>query len=299
MSQHEQPGLTLPEATKVLLPGRGTTLVWDSGMVAGSTAPPLLLLHGWNIDAPANFGYGFHALAAERRVVMYDHHGHGHGVRPSSRFTLEDAATDALTILDSLGIEQAILVGYSMGGAIAQLLSRSNPERVAGVVLMATTDRFSDTKADKRSFGALRIAANLVDRLPEPVQRVAFKQISTVACLKYPKWILEIVQRGEPVALLDAGAALGTFDSSPWVGDLTAPVAYVYTARDTVVAPASQLRLAESAGSLLVHSVDAGHELPILDDPRFSEAIQHAVTAVSAAADTTLGSLPNSAQSAN
>lgn len=288
MSLSEQPLQGLPRPLRLLLPGRGSTTVWDSGQ-QNAEEPPLLLLHGWNIDAPANFGHAFTALANDHRVVMFDHHGHGEGIRPTARFALESAATDALLVLDALGIEQAIVVGYSMGGAIAQLLAKAAPDRCSGVVLIATADRFSESRRERRQFAAFSSGARILQRLPTPATTKVFERIATAACAKYPDWILETVKRADPVALLDAGAALGSFDSSPWNPTLAPPVAFVLTTRDTVVPPRRQIRLATSLDVVHLRSIDADHDLPIRNDPRFAIAITDAALAVAAAEHSSLG----------
>jgi pimeloyl-ACP methyl ester carboxylesterase len=58
--------------------------------------------------------------------------------RPKAQYTIEDMARDAVCLLDSLGIMQAHLVGYSMGGMIAQTVARSQPKRCSSLILMST-----------------------------------------------------------------------------------------------------------------------------------------------------------------
>ena len=58
-------------------------------------------------------------------------------------FRLADCADDLAALLDVLATGPVLVAGYSMGGPVAQLLSRRHPERVAGLVLCATAPRFS------------------------------------------------------------------------------------------------------------------------------------------------------------
>ena len=71
--------------------------------------------------------------------------------RPAGRtpFRLEDCADDVAALLDVLGVERCIAVGYSMGGPIAQLLWRRHPELVDGLVLCATSARFNGTPRER------------------------------------------------------------------------------------------------------------------------------------------------------
>jgi len=60
---------------------------------------------------------------------------------PSLSSTMADYAADALRIMDSLGIEKAVIVGESMGGMVTQEIAINHPERVLGVVLCNTMDK--------------------------------------------------------------------------------------------------------------------------------------------------------------
>ena len=68
-------------------------------------------------------------IAAGYRVVAIDHRGHGRGPRPLVRFRLTDCADDAAAVMRALGVAPALVYGYSMGGAIAQLIAAGSPRR--------------------------------------------------------------------------------------------------------------------------------------------------------------------------
>jgi pimeloyl-ACP methyl ester carboxylesterase len=96
---------------------------------------PTLLLHGLGATSALNFAACFPALERRGPVIAPDHRGHGRGARIGRRFRLEQCADDAAAVLRSLDSPPAIVVGYSMGGPIAQLLAKRHPELVAGLVL--------------------------------------------------------------------------------------------------------------------------------------------------------------------
>jgi pimeloyl-ACP methyl ester carboxylesterase len=102
---------------------------------------PLVVLHG-GLDSTSTLKDFPAELASVtgRPVVCYDRMGHGRseplrGPRPD-RHRQEEAAT-CVELLDRLGIERAVLVGHSDGGAIALLAAAAAPARVAGVVALA------------------------------------------------------------------------------------------------------------------------------------------------------------------
>ncbi len=106
---------------------------------AGSTGTPLIFVHG---AAGSHLVWGFQrrALSEITRVIALDLPGHGRSA-PPGRNTIEGYRDVVLGLLDALNIERAIIVGHSMGGAIAQTLALAHPERVAGLGLIGTGAR--------------------------------------------------------------------------------------------------------------------------------------------------------------
>lgn len=103
----------------------------------GGAGMPIVLAHGvgldhhmWNAQAAA--------LAAEYRVLSYDLIGHGGTAARDKRVTLKDFRDQLAALLDHAAIEQALLVGFSLGGIIAQRFVADHPARVKGLVLMNT-----------------------------------------------------------------------------------------------------------------------------------------------------------------
>jgi len=95
--------------------------------------PPLLLLHGayMTADGMAPLMPG---LAARRRVVVPEQQGHGHTADVDRPLTYEQMADDSAALLEHLGIEQADVVGYSMGAGIALQIAIRDPARVRRLV---------------------------------------------------------------------------------------------------------------------------------------------------------------------
>ena len=94
-------------------------------------APPLLLIAGLGSQM-LSWDDDFCALLASRgfRVIRYDNRDSGLSTWVEDAYTLDDMADDAAGLLDALGIAAAHVVGASMGGFIAQLLTLNHPGRV-------------------------------------------------------------------------------------------------------------------------------------------------------------------------
>jgi non-heme chloroperoxidase len=105
-------------------------------------APALLLLHGYT-DSWFSFSRVLPLLPPGLRVIVPDQRGHGDSDRPNHGYDMDEFASDALQLLDSLGIRRAAVIGHSMGSFIAQRIAMRAPSRVSHLVLAgsATTAR--------------------------------------------------------------------------------------------------------------------------------------------------------------
>lgn len=268
----------LPPGRVVDLPGRGEIFVRDQP--GPSSAVPLLLLHGWTASADLNWFGAFPAFEGRRRVLAVDHRGHGRGMRSTERFALVDCADDAAALLEVLGIEQAVVAGYSMGGPITLLLARRHRARVAGVVLGATALTFNDTAAERWRWRGifvleLLVRAGLGDRL---LSRLARELTDADPMFeRHESWIVGEFSRSHPRALADAGRELARFDARPWAGELGVPAVSVITERDSLVPYARQRALAALLDAPVVPIPGADHDVPVTGIPRFAAALSEAV----------------------
>lgn len=98
-------------------------------------APAIVLLHPFGLTMKV---WRDMVPALERRfhVIAYDAPGHGKSVRPRRRISLALLARTCTALLDELGVEQAILVGNSMGGGTALTVALDHPGRASALVLV-------------------------------------------------------------------------------------------------------------------------------------------------------------------
>jgi pimeloyl-ACP methyl ester carboxylesterase len=105
--------------------------------VVGS-GPPLIMImgYGWTMDDwdPRLI----HALAQHHRVVMFDNSGVGRTQQVPAPSTIDAMANQASALITTLGLRRPDVLGWSMGGAIAQALAVLHPAQVRRLVLAAT-----------------------------------------------------------------------------------------------------------------------------------------------------------------
>jgi 3-oxoadipate enol-lactonase len=248
----------LPPGRPLELPGRGTTFVREVTGPPG--APTVVLLHGWTVTADLNFFLAYKALGEHFRVLAIDHRGHGSGIRTSAPFLLEDCADDVAVLLDVLDLGPVHVVGYSMGGAIAQLFWRRHPALVRSLVLCSTARMFNGTRGEAISFFGLTGLAALSRLGPEQARMWMTDQFIARKGRQYQAWALDEVRGNDVTMMLQAGQAIGQFSSREWIGGVTAPAAVIVSTQDRTVPAGRQLRLADSIPEATLYRVAAGHD---------------------------------------
>lgn len=278
---------------RIDLLGRGATWVHDIAGPPGT--PTLLLLHGLAATALLNWTTSFTTLERGFRVIALDHRGHGRGIRRVGAFKLEDCADDAAALADRLGVERVIPVGYSMGGAVAQLFWRRHPDRTAGLVLCATSSRFGGPRAKKAATTLGPLLSLAARAAPRSLwESMGERMLENVQDPELRLTLKEQLSPTDPASVIEAGAALARFDSTPWLGEVDVPTAVVVTLQDEHIPAQCQSAMAVQVPGAEVVRVDADHYacaarpdlfVPALFDACRSVALRGAsVRVVSAAA---------------
>lgn len=115
---------------------------WGSGR-------PVVLLHGWPLDADMWEYQSVHLAENGCRVVAYDRRGFGRSDQPWSGYGYDRFADDLKAVLDRLDLHDVVLVGFSMGGGeVARYMSRHGGARIAKAVLISAVPPFLLKTAD-------------------------------------------------------------------------------------------------------------------------------------------------------
>jgi 3-oxoadipate enol-lactonase len=272
----------IPDGRMVELPGRGSTFVID---VPGPTptAPTIVLLHALGCTAYLSWAMSIGELSRTYRVITLDQRWHGRGIR-SARFRFSDCADDVAALMDELGVERAVIAGYSMGGAVAQLMWRQHPERVSGLVLCSTARNYRGASRERLFFPILTAAMHplsghaltRVERLASTLPEVPSLKIDNPA-----SWGRAEFRSTSAWSMPEVLGELGRFNSASWIGGVDVPTAVVVTTSDHTIPERRQRRLAAAIDGATVHEAPGGHASIVLRAstwlPVFLEAVADVV----------------------
>jgi pimeloyl-ACP methyl ester carboxylesterase len=100
---------------------------------------PVVLVHGWPLNGASWERQSASLLAAGHRVVTFDRRGFGRSTAPCGGYDYETMTTDVARLIDALDLQNAMLVGFSMGGGeVARYMARHNRGRVTRCAFLSS-----------------------------------------------------------------------------------------------------------------------------------------------------------------
>jgi pimeloyl-ACP methyl ester carboxylesterase len=244
-------------------------------------APALVLLHGWTATADLNFFRVYDSLSEHFRVLAFDHRGHGTGIRSRAPFRLEDCADDVVSMADAIGLQRFVVLGYSMGGAIAQLVWRRHGDRLVGLVLAATASHFNAQRNERLSFLGLTGLAAAARLTPAQAHRWVSTQLYLQRKIdSWEPWAVSQASAHSWRMIAEAGREIGRFRSDQWLGEIDVPTSVVVTMQDEVVPLARQIKLLEAIPDAEAYRIDGGHDAAVAHPARFVREVTRATKSV-------------------
>ena len=217
-------------------------------------------------------------LSKKYRLLIFDNRGIARTSDPGGSFSTRDMAADTVALMEAVGIDKAHVLGYSMGGMIAQEMALTHPQKVHGLILVSTDCGISLRIKAKPEFSGLftemiRLGTN------EAKQAAA-------ACL-FSKQTLEtrpdIIQRYAEVSarfpasqhtLSRQWAAITRHDACDRLADISSPTLVITGSEDELIPPENAKVMAERIPDAQMISIDGGGHQFLLEQPEaFNEAV--------------------------
>jgi pimeloyl-ACP methyl ester carboxylesterase len=181
---------------------------------------PLILLHG-GMGGSEMFGANLDRLAAGRRLIIVDLPGHGHTAVPDRPLRYEEMADQIAGLIEHLGLEQADLMGLSLGGGVALRAAIQHPGLIRRLVLVSAPFRqdgwFPEVVAGQAALGPE--AAEMMK--PSP-----FYATYTEVAPRPEDWVRHVTQVGELLR--------HDYDWSGGLAGITAEVLLVFGDHDSI-----------------------------------------------------------------
>ena len=248
--------------------------------------PALVLLHGLSATH-ANWEYTIRAFADRWRVVALDLPGHGRSAKPDAPYTIDFYAGVIRSLGRELGIDEAVVIGNSLGGQIAVELGLAYPAWTRALVLAAPAGRFGPgVQAMRWAIGAAARQALLRVALPWALTR-SVHDPSLPACEERRRILVErLVAEDYPgFARAITRSLVGSIAAGRQPLDqLTQPTLLVWGRNDRLVSLSGSRRVLRALPHARLAVLERCGHLPMLEQPQpFNRAVADFLRTVEAA----------------
>jgi len=247
-------GTSVPPQTDATLHADGVALDYLDlpPRAAVNAAPPLLLLTGYAVTKEMWDQDFVRELSSRRRVILLDNRGMGPSPAPDAAFGISDMARDAALLLDGLDIAQVDVLGWSMGGMVAQELALQRPELVRTLTLYATVPDSAEIMPVLDRMAAMPMPELLKGMFPATWTAAHADALSRLPARPRPA-DMNVIAR-QYAAMKQWAGTLGR------LSDLRLPVLLLAGGQDWVCAPEQSRRIAAAIpGARLELLPQGGH----------------------------------------
>ena len=251
--------------------GVATSFRLQPASVGNSGWPTIVFLHGFN-GSSKSWACQF-ASFTDPQLLAIDAPGFGasHPVDGG----MAAIADEVVGLLDHLGIKDAVIVGHSMGGMLAQVLAAMHPSLCKGLVLSCTHKGWAQPLESQLSAD---IERRLADRAT--LDNAAYGHLRVSSMLDGPvapevlTFLAMIAGEIRPDGIRCGGRAMQILDTTALLPKLTMPVMIVSAARDIVVKPEALAALqADLPQAMIVWLNEVGHAPYCEDAKAFNAAL--------------------------
>ncbi len=203
--------------------------------------------------------------AAGYRVVRHDHRGHGDSPVPTGPYTLDDLGTDAIALLDTLGVPRVHWVGVSLGGMLGMWLAAHHPDRIASL-----TPCFTSAKLGPPNMWAERARTVTEHGTSVVAEAVVGRWFTPEFAAAHPDRIdfyQGMVAATPAEGYAGCCGAIERMDLLDVLGDITAPTLVIAGAEDPATPPEHGRRIADGIPDASYTVVEGAAHLGNVEQP--------------------------------
>ena len=225
---------------------------------------PLVVLNGFAATS-ADWDPSFiDRLASSNELILLDNRGIGRSIDNGQPFDIAKLADDAARVIEMLGIERVNVLGWSMGGFIAQRLALQHPDRINKLILLST-----DPGGANADLASADVWSKLID-----ISGTPHEQARRLLSLVFPRAIVESIYRefGDIVAAARAQLShdlvkhqVAAMDAWHRTGvgnrlrEMNLPVLIATGTADIVIPPSNALKLVNAIPGAWLAQFNGGH----------------------------------------
>jgi 3-oxoadipate enol-lactonase len=247
------------------------------------------IINGWNIDyniygktsgLPVVFIHGFPfsqemwrsqvaELSSDYRMITYDVRGHGNSEVGDGQYAIEFFVDDLIGLLDHVQIEQAVVVGLSMGGYIALRAIERNPERFKGLALCDTRSE-ADTNEGKikRAASIQSVKNDGVKKYAEGFVKAVFAPQTFERNPEAIKFIRNIIENNSPISIAGTLLALASrTDTTESLSKINVPTLILVGEHDALTPVSAAKSMSEKIRQSELHIISDTAHLSNLENP--------------------------------
>ncbi len=151
------------------------------------------------------------------RVIAFDNRDAGRTSKTETSYTIDTMAEDTYNLLNKLGVEKSHVLGFSMGGMIAQSFALNYPEKVRSLILCSTLPR------GPKGLGVMKMWNGMIETITQQAKTPIVEQLAKYFYIQLPK---EFYRQCE---------AIEKFDVTDRLKEIKVPTLVLAGDRDTVV----------------------------------------------------------------
>jgi pimeloyl-ACP methyl ester carboxylesterase len=242
---------------------------------------PILLINGYS--APLDFWDPtlVERLASNHTVITFDNRGVGNTTVGNKKFSIPQFAQDTSKLLDALKIKKADIIGWSMGGMIAQELALSNPEKVGKLIIYAST--CGGNQSVPPSPEVLKVFSNQSGSTMERLQKFLPLLFPDQWRHDNPNFLDHLPKSSEqtPINTLNKQieAITNWTGTCNRLGNITQPTMVLVGTDDVLTAPANSILITEKIpAAWLIQIKGGGHAMMMQYPEKFSNIVDTFLT---------------------
>ncbi len=237
---------------------------------------PILLINGFTATLDFWDPIMLAKLASNHTVITFDNRGIGNTTSGDKKFTITQFANDTSGLLDALNIKKADVMGWSMGGMIAQELALANPDKVGKLIIYASTCGGNETAPP--SSEVMEVFENQSGTQSERVQKLLPLLFPAEWRTQNPSYFKNLPTTTEIVPDKTIAHQMEAIFS--WTGtcnqlkNIIQPTLVIVGNEDILTPPANSLLITNNIpGAWFVQMQGGGHALSLQYPEKFSNII--------------------------